>query len=857
MRYEKEQLQEISFPLGGIGSGSIGLAGNGMLVDWEIFNKASKGSGNGYSNMVLRVTTCSSHKTYIKVLNGDLTKDLIGQRRRSSAFSGYGFGPDSSTMCGFPHFRNVVFDGEFPIARLTLTDPDMPGKVTITAFNPFIPGNSDDSSLPAAFFDISYENTLSEPVEATLFFSLQNPFQPSRNVPISRDGLTGLHLISLEEDKNAVGYGDLCLMTDAPQARTQACWYRGGWNDSVTVYWHEIQQNGDLLSRDYSDPGTIGDTGVVYACQKAEKETAVSFRYLLSWNVPNNYAYWRKDAVKEDGAPITWKNYYARLFEDSAASAAYGLKEWGRLYTKTKEFKDALFSSTLDPCILDAVSANLSVLKSPTVLRLEDGQFYGWEGLHEIDGSCEGTCEHVWNYAYALCFLFPDLERSIRELEKEYSTYENGEMQFRMKLPLSKYGKPQPHDFLPALDGQMGVVIKNYREWKISGDDDWLRRQFPTVRKILEYAWSPENACEWDRDHDGVLEGRQHHTLDMELFGPSSWLESMYLAALKAGAEMASYLGYQDKADEYLALFENGKAYLRDHLFNGKWFIQKVNIKDPSIPDHFGVRSTYWNEEAGELKYQIDEGCEIDQMLGQWHADLCGLGEIFDEDQMRTALRSLYQYNVRSMRDVENMWRVFSLNDDKGAVMCTYPQGAERPVISVPYCDETMTGFEYALAGLMISKGMVREGTELVRDIRSRFTGDNRNPWNEFECGSNYARSMASFALLPICSGFTFDMSAHTIGFDPIEETSSAGKQGLFRSFWSLGPCWGTFEKTDSASILHLLEGTLAASHFVLPYLEKVSRVSVDGREVPFTFENHTVTVEVPEVSRELVIETL
>lgn len=38
--------------------------------------------------------------------------------------------------------------------------------------------------------------------------------------------------------------------------------------------------------------------------------------------------------------------------------------------------------------VLDAVSATLSVLKSPTVLRLEDGTFYGWEGVSEQAGSC-------------------------------------------------------------------------------------------------------------------------------------------------------------------------------------------------------------------------------------------------------------------------------------------------------------------------------------------------------------------------------------------------------------------------------------------------------------------------------------
>ena len=49
MIYEGRNINEISFPIGGIGSGCIGLAGNGRLIDWEIQNKPNKGSSNGFS----------------------------------------------------------------------------------------------------------------------------------------------------------------------------------------------------------------------------------------------------------------------------------------------------------------------------------------------------------------------------------------------------------------------------------------------------------------------------------------------------------------------------------------------------------------------------------------------------------------------------------------------------------------------------------------------------------------------------------------------------------------------------------------------------------------------------------------
>lgn len=157
--------------------------------------------------------------------------------------------------------------------------------------------------------------------------------------------------------------------------------------------------------------------------------------------------------------------------------------------------------------------------------------------------------------------MFPELERSVRNLEFKYSTDEKGKMGFRLQLPLGR------GVFLRrvCLDGQMGAVIKCYIEWKISGDDKWLAENWNNIKTVLEYAWSENNPDKWDRNKDGVLEGMQHHTLDMELYGPSSWLEGFYLLALKAAAEMAEYLGDTAKAEEYVFLFEKGYKWTKQN----------------------------------------------------------------------------------------------------------------------------------------------------------------------------------------------------------------------------------------------------------------------------------------------------
>ena len=824
MKYTGEYTREISFPIGGIGTGSIGLGGNGRLLDWEIFNRPAKGSINGFSHFAIKTVRDNKPITYI--INGDLEKDIMGQYRKQT-FVGFGYGPETEKMAGFPHFRNVEFDGEFPIANLTFKDKDFPADVKMTAFNPFIPSDSKNSSIPAAFFEIEVNNTTDETLKYQIALSISNPFAPSLNKAEVKDGYRMLKLINSGADKGSTSYGDLTVATDCEKTYTQTYWYRGGWKDSIVSFWNDFNNVENIKERIYDEAGTR-DGSTLVAEIEVSPRTSKKVRFILSWNVPNCYNYWKK---AEEGTPLkTWKNYYATVFEDSTQSAIYSLKNWEDLYSRTLLFKNALFSTTLPEKVIDAASANLSVLKSPTVLRLEDGSFYGWEGVHELMGSCEGTCQHVWNYAYAMCFLFPDLERSIRDLEFKYSTGEDGRMRFRMMLPLGS----EMDTFRPCVDGQMGAVIKCYREWKISGDNEWLKSHWEDIKKVLEYAWNPENFDAWDLDKDGILEGRQHHTLDMEMFAPSSWLEGMYMAALKAAAEMGEFLGDTQKAKEYRDMFDYAYNWTKENLFNGKYFIQKIDITDKSLIDRFSAEDKYWNEETGEIKYQIGEGSSIDQLLAQWHADLIGLGDIFDREQVSVAVKEMFKNNFKpSMRDFANPWRVFSLNDEAGSVICVYPEGANKPKIPIPYCEETMTGFEYSFAGLLCSRNMIDEGFKVATAVRDRFDGKKRNPWNEFECGSNYARAMASFAIIPIVSGFKFDMTKNQIGFKPL-------RYGTY--FWAIDGAWGTVELSEQNYKFTVLGGEIQIKSFVTG-MNSVSEVEVNGEKIPFEFMGGNVNI--------------
>lgn len=203
-------------------------------------------------------------------------------------------------------------------------------------------------------------------------------------------------------------------------------------------------------------------------------------------------------------------------------------------------------------------------------------------------------------------------------------------------------------------------------------------RKWGSVKKAIAYAWSEENPDAWDRKKQGVLDGRQHHTLDMELFGPNAWLQGFYVGALEAAAEMAAILGDRETEAEYRALAAGGKAYLNNELFNGEYFYQKIDVCDRSAVDRFNASKEYWNEEKGQIKYQIAEGCGIDQVLAQWHGNLCGLPEIFEKER---CIRHLLPSSVII---TNRLWGIFITHGEflpsmkKAAQSCANGRRARR-----------------------------------------------------------------------------------------------------------------------------------------------------------------------------------
>ena len=836
--YRGERRRYVAFPLGGIGTGSVSLTGGGRFVDWSIRNRPDINQFNGYTHFAIKAER-DGRLLDARVLNGPYDGNPTGSPA-TRKFDGYGFGANRDTLAGVPHFADAVFTGRFPAAEIAFEDERFPGTVTLSAFSPFIPHEDRDSSMPVAAVTIEVENTTDLPLDYTIAGTLGNLGCDSGvHRFVQRDGISALHLTSADEDRPPEQRGDLAILTDAEDVDHVNYHFRGQWFDSLSVYWREFARAGRLPQRHYDRPRD--SQNMFHQPEHATLAAHVtlapgerrSVRFAIAWNYPVGSIYWfgrrGPGSPPSEGPVPTWTNYYATQWPDALASGSEAFRRWDSLEGRTTAFRDSLFGSTLPPEIIDAVQGTLGVLRSATVIRLEGGEVWGWEGQHEHEGSCEGSCTHVWNYQQALPHLFPALERTLRETEFAYNQLPNGGLTFRQRLPLGS-----GFDVIgPCADGHFGAVIKAYREWKNAGDENWLRGRWPAIRRALEYAWSAENPDRWDPEKTGVLWGRQHHTLDMELFGPNSWLTSLYLAALKAGALMADAMAERDFGDEMRVMARRGGDYVDRELFNGRWYAQKLDLKDKSTVEAFdegraaGVLTqsfmdAYWSDEHGELKYQIGGGCLTDQILGQWHADLAGLGDLFDPAAVRTALASVFRENFRpTLRDHFNPCRVYAYEGEGGLLLCSYPVGTQVPAVPAPYAEEVWTGLEYMMASHLILRGLVDEGLAIVRTARARHDGSNRNPWNEIECGSYYARSLSSYALLNAFTGLSFDARTHEIGFRP-------ARMGNATYFWSAGRGWGEVAMEDQSVAIMVKGGELAVSRMSLPWFG--GNVTVDGK---------------------------
>lgn len=789
-RYDQPHLTRIAMPIGGIGTGTISLGGRGNLRDWELVNKPAKGYTPIHTHFAL--FTRSKDRTVARALEGPI--DPID-------FEGSSGSPIRNH--GLPRFRACNFAAAYPLGQVLLADPDVPVQVRLEAFNPMIPGDPDASGIPVAILRFVLINSGNEPVEASVCGTVENFIgwdgssgKVDRNVNEFRDEkpLRGLFMRSEGLDQKSHAWGTLALATVADDVTHRTDWAELKWDDSLLDFWDDFSADGKLEPRKSSRGAPFASLAAAVTVPSAGSS---SVTFLIGWHFPNRMA-WNPPHERVG-------NFYCTQYSDAWDALAKTAPRLAELERTTVSFVRSVVDSDLPPVLKEAALYNTSTLRTQTSFRSEDGRFFGWEGCHDHGGCCHGSCTHVWNYEQATPFLYGSLARSMQEVVFGHATQESGFQSFRVNLPLLRAQEARP----AAADGQMGMILRLWRDWRLSGDESFLKKLWPHARKALEFAWIPGG---WDADRDGVMEGCQHNTMDVEYYGPNPEVGIWYLGALRAAEEMARHLDEGDFAATCRDLFDRGSRWIDANLFNGEYYEHQIIPPGDEKKIAEGLRLGVGASNLAEPELQLGRGCLTDQLVGQVMAHVCGLGLLLDRGHQRTTLRSILKYNWRDgFIDHFNHRRSYALGDDQGLLVATYPKG-DRPKQPFPYAFEVWSGLEYTAAAGMLYEGLEAEALQLIEAVRARHDGRRRNPFDEPECGHHYVRAMASWACLLAYTGFRYDAVAGSLSVRAAERPATW--------FWSAGHAWGILRQEPNADAsnvtLKCLGGALLLSSFTI-----------------------------------------
>ena len=828
--YDADHLSRLAMPIGGIGTGTVSLGGRGDLRDWEVMNRPAKGfipAGQASPFFALYLSW-SNGKRFVRAIEGPMDPRSYEGSHGSNV-------PNH----GLPRFRECAFAAAYPLGQVRFTDPDIPVDVRLEAFNPMVPGDAEASGLTVVVLRYVLHNKTNEPVTASVCGSLPNfvgvdgweqlrdwkgdlhptGAKANRNIFRNDSGVQGIFMSSAGVDEHAPQWGTLALVTTANRnVSYRTSWPRRRWGGALLDFWEDLSDDGAHAQR--SDD--LADMPMASLAVKMQipAQTTKNVTFLLCWHFPNRYG-WDADSGEENRIG----NYYASRSNDAWDVAETVSSQLSKLEDKTVTFVRSFCESDLPAEVKEAALFNLSTLRTQTCFRTPDGKLFGWEGCGNQKGCCHGSCTHVWNYEQSLAFLYGDLAMSMREVEFAHATDDDGVMSFRVGLPLGRaqnFGKA-------AADGQMGCILKMYRDWQLSGDDQLLRSLWPRIKKALQFCWIPGG---WDADQDGVMEGCQHNTMDVEYYGPNPQMGFWYLGALKAAAAMAEHLGDEPFANKCLRLFGSGRDWMDRHLFNGEYYEHQVRLPQDATEIAPSLRIGMGAEDIAKPDFQLGNGCLVDQLIGQFMAHVCGLGYLAKPENVRQTLRSILKYNLRDgLHDHFNNMRSFALGDEKALLMASFPHG--RPAYPFPYFPEAMTGFEYTAAIGMLQEGQTEAGLACIRNVRERYDGQRRSPFDEAECGHHYARAMIAWYAAVAIAGFQFSAVEKAVTF--------AARGGNL--FWSNGYAWGTCRlvpKGQSYNVrLSVLHGQLDLNEFRLRdfgvHVFPRTRPVVSGKQLELT----------------------
>ncbi len=790
------ELRYIGMPVGGICCGGVYAGGDGRLWLWDIFNQ------NQFGAVPKKLPVKLDGFNIKEIRNSEGTLYLEPATYTSPLQQGFALviahaGNTTVKRLHQDDWDEVTFEAGYPVATITYTAAGLPLRVTLEAFSPFIPGNADESGLPATIQAITITNLSNEEIKVSAIGWLENKLL--LYTATEKTSFTRVNTAVKTGANTGIAIG--CSTTDKQleKAADYGSMFLGSLNNRAVCITDMATTSNKSIAPLKNAVKASGNTPIaaIITTHILKPNQTINADFVIAWHMPNVsfYAKGNPQGMTVEGAD---QHYYTNRFNSAQSVASYVSANYAGLKRQTMLWKQTWYNSTLPYWFLERTLLNISTLATTVSHRFASGRFYAWEGV----GCCHGNCTHVYQYAQAMGRIFPSLERDTRQRVDLGIGYDEATGMIHIRG--EKTG--------PSIDGQAGTILRIYREHQMSDDDRFLRTNWPKIKKAVEFLMLQ------DKNKDGMEDTPMENTLDALWHGEIAWIVGLCIAGVRAGQAMAEEMNDTAFADTCRQYVQKGSKNMEDTLFNGEYFIHQA---DPAV---------------GKKEIGSFNTCHIDQVYGQSWAWQAGLGRIMSKDKTMSALRALWKYNY--MPDVGSYiknhpgGRFYALAGEGGMVMNTNPRNDDNPygdakAWQLGYFSECMTGFEHQVAAHMMAEGMVEESLVLTRSIHDRYHAFKRNPFNEIECSDHYGRAMASYGSFINACGFTYHGPKGHIGFAP-----RLGAENFTAPF-TAAEGWGTYsQKRDGASLsaeLKLAYGNLRLKQFTaeLPEGPKATKAEV------------------------------
>ncbi len=713
-------------PLGGLGSGSIGRTYRGDFARWHLKVGVHKYEPI-LSNAFAVFEQAEGQPPAAVVL-------VAGKPARHGELSAWNWNYPVGAGKYYALFPKAWFDYESSALPVHLLEEQ---------FSPVLRGNYRESSYPLGVFVWHARNTTAKPVKVSILFSWTNMvgwfaefggrmdrglgsgnFNSDREEKLG-DGKTLKGIVfdrarSGPVETDSDGQFAIAALEDSETRVTS--WSTFEANGTGEDIWKAFSKDGTLGgSRQWLSSGGNAIAGAIAVTFTVAPGATREVPMVLAWDFP----------IAQFGAGRRWYRRYTAFFGTSGTAAwqiaRAGLASYRGWSQAIDDWQRPIISDPSRPAWYRGMLFN-------ELYYLVDGGTF-WEN-GEVGKRSESPHHH---FTFLECFDYPYYSTlDVRfygswALLKLWPELEKEEMrQFAATVPLDYHLDHQigsdhslaprkaagalPHDLgNPIEDPILRVnqynwqnvtvwkdlnskfVLQVYRDYVLTGarDDDFLRSCWPAVKQALDYL------KKFDRQGDGLPqnEGIPDQTYDTwQMRGTSAYCGSLWLASLKAAVKMAENVNDREAARKYQQWYDQAQPNFVRELWNGRYFDY-----DTSSPDKASVMA--------------------DQLVGQWYADLSGLGDIVPPEMTRKALESIFKLNVMGFE-----------NGEMGAVNGINPDGTL--VKSNEQSEEVWTGTTLALASFFKSRGMVDEayktawGIHYVVYVRKGYWFRTPEAWN-------------------------------------------------------------------------------------------------------------------------------